>query len=131
MQEDETAIRTIVEKWKEAVRARDYDALMSNYAEDVVVFDVPPPIQVKGRDAYRKRWEHWLGGFKGEVGCEMREVEITVSGDLAYLHALTQISDRLAGGTGDGPWVRATVCYAKADGRWLVTHEHVSIPAGG
>ena len=25
-------------------------------------------------------------------------------------------------------WWRATVCYRKLDGRWLVTHEHASVP---
>ena len=25
-------------------------------------------------------------------------------------------------------WVRATVCYRKIDGTWMVTHEHNSVP---
>ena len=25
-------------------------------------------------------------------------------------------------------WVRSTVCYRKIDGRWVVTHEHTSVP---
>jgi ketosteroid isomerase-like protein len=24
--------------------------------------------------------------------------------------------------------VRATICYRKIDGKWMVTHEHVSVP---
>jgi len=24
--------------------------------------------------------------------------------------------------------VRATVCYRKTDGKWMVAHEHVSVP---
>ena len=27
-----------------------------------------------------------------------------------------------------GTWVRVTVCFKKSDGKWLVTHEHVSAP---
>ena len=25
-------------------------------------------------------------------------------------------------------WVRSTVCYRKIDGKWMVAHEHVSVP---
>ena len=25
-------------------------------------------------------------------------------------------------------WIRATLCYRKIDGKWMVTHEHVSVP---
>ena len=25
-------------------------------------------------------------------------------------------------------WVRATTCYRKIDGTWMITHEHQSVP---
>jgi hypothetical protein len=25
-------------------------------------------------------------------------------------------------------WWRATVCYRKIDGKWMITHEHASVP---
>jgi ketosteroid isomerase-like protein len=25
-------------------------------------------------------------------------------------------------------WVRATTCYRKIDGKWMITHEHQSVP---
>jgi ketosteroid isomerase-like protein len=25
-------------------------------------------------------------------------------------------------------WWRATVCYRKLDGQWMITHEHASVP---
>jgi ketosteroid isomerase-like protein len=28
-------------------------------------------------------------------------------------------------------WLRSTVCYRKIDGRWLVTHQHSSVPFDG
>jgi hypothetical protein len=27
-----------------------------------------------------------------------------------------------------GYWVRATVACKRSDGRWLITHEHISLP---
>jgi ketosteroid isomerase-like protein len=28
-----------------------------------------------------------------------------------------------------GDWVRGTTCFERRDGEWLVTHEHISLPA--
>jgi len=25
-------------------------------------------------------------------------------------------------------WIRVTLCFGKVDGKWMVTHEHVSVP---
>lgn len=27
-------------------------------------------------------------------------------------------------------WVRATFCFRKMEGKWLVTHQHISMPVG-
>jgi uncharacterized protein (TIGR02246 family) len=126
----EEEIRAANEKWAEAVRNRDFDALMEHYADDVVVFDVPPPLSKRGRDEYRKSWESWLEGFKGHIKVEFKETEITAGENIAFLHTLTKVSDVAHDGAESGSWVRVTVGFRKIDGRWLVTHEHVSIPAG-
>jgi ketosteroid isomerase-like protein len=34
----------------------------------------------------------------------------------------------MTGGQEIDIWLRATVGYRKTDGRWLVVHEHVSVP---
>jgi uncharacterized protein (TIGR02246 family) len=126
----EEEIREKTEQWADAVRAKDYDGILAHYADDVVVFDVPPPLQKKGKEAYRKNWENWLGGFKGRVDCEVAELTITACDTAAFVHCLTRISDNMDDGTKSGNWVRVTVGFEKRDGRWLATHEHVSIPAG-
>jgi uncharacterized protein (TIGR02246 family) len=128
---NEEEIKALAEQWADAVRRRDFDALLEHYAEDVVVFDVPPPLQVKGRDQYRKNMERWLGNFKGSIECEMNELTITATDEIAFAHSLTRISDTMEDGTSSGSWVRATVCYRKFGGRWLVVHEHASLPFDG
>jgi uncharacterized protein (TIGR02246 family) len=127
---NEEAIRKLNDSWAAAVRNKDIDAIMENYSEDVVVFDVPPPLQAKGRDAYRKHWENWLKNFDGPLECEFKDQQFTVGEDVAFLHTLTRISEKRSGPE-SGSWVRVTVGYQKIDGRWIATHEHASIPAGG
>ena len=51
---DESQIRQRLESWTEALRSKDIDGLMSHYAEDILVFDIAPPLQYEGATAYRK-----------------------------------------------------------------------------
>ena len=101
---------------------------MSNYAPDIVLFDVPPPLQYRGTEAYRKNWEQWLPTFEGPIGYEIRELSITTGDDVAFCHSLNRISGTRTNGEQTDVWVRATVGYRKIDGKWTVTHEHVSVP---
>lgn len=127
---NEEAVRAVTESWAEAIRAKDYDKLMEHYADDVVVFDVPPPLRKQGKDVYRQSWEGWLGQFTGEITCEFKDMEISAGDNAAFLHTLTRIGDIKPDGSESGSWVRVTVGFEKRDGRWLATHEHASIPAG-
>jgi uncharacterized protein (TIGR02246 family) len=92
--ENENRIREINDRWAAAVEAKDIDAVLANYVDDVIVFDVPPPLEIKGRDAYRKNWEHFLQNFKGDVKCEFRDTHITAGDDVAFLTTLTRIGER-------------------------------------
>jgi hypothetical protein len=57
---DEAQIRQRVESWTTALRAKDLEGLMSHYAQDILVFDLAPPLQYKGAVAYRKNWADWF-----------------------------------------------------------------------
>jgi uncharacterized protein (TIGR02246 family) len=121
--EDVARIRELIEAWRQAVLAKDVDALVSHYAPDVVVFDVVPPASIRGVEHYRENWRRWFDSMKGPLAFEMREVEVAASGDLAYAHTV----NRVAVGEQEDI-VRATVCFRKIDGDWRVVHEHASVP---
>jgi SnoaL-like domain len=80
---------------------------MAHCATHVIVFDVKPPFQTKGADAYRRTWEACLPYFPASFQIEMRDLSITVSGDLALAHWLF----RLTGMEKDHPamqtWMRS------------------------
>ena len=125
---NENEIRELNERWAAAVEAKDIDAILANYNDDLIVFDVPPPLQVHGKDAYRKNWEHFLDKFKGAVKCEFRDTRVAAGNDVAFLTTLTRIGEKDI--PESGSWIRVTVGYRKTNGKWLATHEHASIPAG-
>jgi PhnB protein len=101
---------------------------MSHYTTDVVTFDLAPPLQYVGAEALRKNLQAWFATFRGPVGYEMRDLHITASDDVAFCYSRNRISGPRTNGEATNVWVRATVCYRKLDGKWLVTHEHASVP---
>jgi ketosteroid isomerase-like protein len=58
----------------------------------------------------------------------MRDLSITAGDDVAFCRSLNRISGTRTDGEQTDVWGRATVCYRKIDGKWMVTHEHVSVP---
>ncbi len=52
----ETEIRNLIEGWARAIRAKEIEGVLAHHAEDMVMFDVPPPVIVKGIDGYRATW---------------------------------------------------------------------------
>lgn len=126
--DDASQLRSLIEAWAEAVRAKDIDAVMRHYAPDVVVFDVMPPLVVKGAEAYRRNWQGWFDALDGQADFHFVELHLEVSGDLAYCFSVNRLRARYRDGAKHDAQTRATVCFRKIDGRWLVVHEHASVP---
>jgi len=102
---------------------------MSIYTPDVVSFDIEPPLQHVGAEAKRKNWERVFAAYEHPLGYEIRDLAITVSDGVAFAHSLNRLSGTLKSGTTTtGFWVRATTCFRKVDGNWLIAHDQVSVP---
>ena len=125
---DEAQIRQLVDSWVQALRAKDVNGVMSHYAPDILVFDLAPPLQYRGADAYRKNWEAWFPTFRGSIGYELRDLSITASDDIAFCHSFNRIRGTRTNDEETDVWVRATVCCRKIDGKWKIVHEHESVP---
>jgi ketosteroid isomerase-like protein len=54
---NETEIRNLIESWAKAVRAREIDGVLAGHTHDMVMFDVPPPVVVKGIELWNSRSE--------------------------------------------------------------------------
>jgi ketosteroid isomerase-like protein len=125
---DEAGIRQQIDKLVEAIRAMDLDGVKAIYAPDIVSFDVQPPLQHVGAEAKGKNWVEAFTVFQRPLGCEIRDLTITVDGDVAFAHSFNRLSGTLKNGNKGGFWVRATSCFRKIDGSWLVVHDHASVP---
>jgi ketosteroid isomerase-like protein len=126
---NEAQIKTIIENWAAAVRNQDIDAILAHHSPDIVMFDVPPPFQSLGIDAYRKTWDLFFKYTKPAV-FDIEELHITAGEDVAFCYAKMKCSD--CSDTGefvDLPF-RLTIGLQKIEGHWVIMHEHHSVPAG-
>ncbi|WP_067175173.1 YybH family protein [Microtetraspora niveoalba] len=127
-EEDEAKIGQQVDKIVEGIRAKDLEVLKQLYTADVVSFDVEPPLQHVGVAAKLKNWAKVFMFFQ-DVTYEVRDLALTVGDDVAFGHGFGRLSGTLKNGTAtSGMWVRATFCFRKIDGEWLIAHDQVSVP---
>lgn len=125
---DEFQIRQLIAARSAAVRDKDIDGLMSNLAPDVISFDVVNPLHYVGLEATRRRAEEWLSSFRGPIRHEIRGLSITAGDEAAFSHCLTRVSGTTLQGVEVDMWLRSTVCYRKFDAKWMITHQHNSVP---
>ncbi|WP_199856684.1 YybH family protein [Nocardia suismassiliense] len=125
---DEAQIRGVIDKWVAAFRDRDVDAAMAIHSADTVSFDIVPPLRFVGTDAYRKPWEETFQNFAGPINFEIRDLDITIGGDLAFSRSLNRMMGTMADGQQTDLWFRWTACFQKRDGQWLIVHDHTSAP---
>ncbi|MGW0201641.1 YybH family protein [Nonomuraea sp. NPDC003201] len=112
----------------DACQAEDIDRLMSHYSPDIVYYDVVPPLQFAGSGEVRRNFVRWFDEYDGPIGLETHELNIAVNGDVAFAHMLHLDTGTLKDGSDRVMWVRSTVCCRRSGGKWLITHEHISMP---
>jgi ketosteroid isomerase-like protein len=125
---DQADIRQRIDKFAEAVRAMDLEAVRAIYAPDIISFDIVPPLQHVGAEAKMKNWVDVFATFKRPLGYEIRDLTITLGADIAFGHSLNRISGTLKDGNRRDSWLRWTTCFRKIDGNWLIAHDQVSVP---
>jgi ketosteroid isomerase-like protein len=126
---DQSEIRAVLDSRSEAVRVKDLERLMSHYSPDIVYFDVVPPLQYSGAAALRGRFSEWFDGYQSGIGQEIKDLSIWINGDVAVASMLVRSGGTLKSGHEVELWVRATSGFQRSNGTWLITHEHISVPA--
>jgi uncharacterized protein (TIGR02246 family) len=123
------AIRALVERWARAVHAGDLDAVLADHADDVVMFDVPPPVAVRGLAAYRATWPPFFEWQRQGAVFEIVELAVTAGADVAFAHAVLRCGIPAEIDADPEQRLRLTIGLRREGGRWLVAHEHHSFPA--
>ena len=124
----EDEIRALLEGQVEAIKAKDVEKVMAPYAEEVVGFDVLPPLRNSGKAALRDRLQRWFEGYEDTIESELRDLEVAASGEVAFAHALQRFAGTMTNGTGVDMWVRVSWGLRRANGHWEIHHQHMSDP---
>jgi uncharacterized protein (TIGR02246 family) len=130
MTDDEAQIRTLIERWADAVHRGDMDGVLADHSDDIVMFDVPPPDDgVRGIAAYRQTWPPFFEWQSQGARFDILSLEVTAGTDVAFAHALLHCGTEEELQNDPAKRLRLTIGLRKDDQRWIVTHEHHSFPA--
>ena len=126
---DQAAIGHLMADRTTAMRTGDAETICSSYAQDAVIFNLAPPL-MQPPNACRdvRQMKQWFQEKGGRVWAEVREQQITVSGDLAVCSSLDSLGAPPDARQQSSLWYRSTVALARTDGRWLIFHQHTSTP---
>jgi uncharacterized protein (TIGR02246 family) len=127
MTDNQEQIRALIERWAEAVHGGDLDSVLADHADDIVMFDVPPPHDgVRGIDAYRETWPPFFEWQAKGASFEIVSLDVTAGEDVAYAYALLRCGTQQELAESPETRLRLTLGLRKEDGRWVVAHEHHS-----
>ncbi len=128
----ETQVRTLIEAWADAVRRHDLPAILAHHEQDIVMYDLPLPLQSRGMAEYKKTWDLFFKYHEPSQAFDIEEITITAGDDVAFAFAIMRCGSgtfKAAAAEKAGFPFRLTIGLRKVDGDWRITHEHHSLPS--
>ena len=127
------AIRAEVERFRQAILHKDMQGVARYYwnSPDIVIFDTIPPLSYVGWDSFRKDWEGFFDGFKEITVYDWSDVHIEAEGNLGWMRAIVHIVGTLQDGKPLNMTFRDTAIFERKNGKWVVVHDHGSVPISG
>ena len=111
----------------ELTLAQDMESLTAKWAEDSSLFDIAPGAVI-GLDAIRKNLALQYQ-FVESLETTIINIRVEASGDLGVAYSIQRIVGRGRNGAPDIAFVfRMTNCFRREGSRWLLFHQHVSLP---
>jgi len=123
----------LLDRYAAAARAKDAEAFLDLYSDDVRSFDLWGVWSYDGKDALRAMVNEWFGSLPDDETVVVRfdEIRTETGADVAAVSAFTTF----AAESPDGAELRAMnnrltwILRRDGDG-WKIVHEHTSAPAG-
>jgi ketosteroid isomerase-like protein len=128
MQDPRDEIRRVISERIAAIRAKNAEAAIACLAEDVLAFEmVPPLVLASGAARDTAGFAAWLSGFE-EIDIEIRELAIETDERVAFAAALHRLRGTRTGGHTVSLWMRSTLCFRRESDGWKIAHSHTSVP---
>ncbi|MEU5675263.1 nuclear transport factor 2 family protein [Micromonospora sp. NPDC047753] len=127
--DDREVITELIERWAAAIRAQDLHGVLMDHADDIVMFDVPPPQDgVRGIQAYRDSWLPFFKWIADGAVFDIDHLEVTNGTDVAFAHLLLRCGTPADLAERPDHRLRITLGLRKDADHWIVSHEHHSFP---
>ena len=124
----EQEIRAIIEDRVAAMAAKDAARAMRSMADDVVAFELVPPLALPpGAARDEAAFAAWLSGFE-TIAVEVRDLKIEAADTAGFAHSLNHLTGVRAGGAPMDLWLRSTLCFRREGSEWRIVHAHSSVP---
>ena len=123
---DEAQIRVLIETRADAIRMKNVQKTLSCFSPELVAFTLAPPLIDKLPLA--EGLESWFATWRGDIGNEIRDLQVIAGGNVAYGHCLARLFGTKTDGETSDIWFRETLGFRKLNGQWLITHSHESVP---
>ena len=122
-------IREVIEGRAARLSEGDVKGVLAYNAPQVVDFSLAPPLGGVTDGTDPAPLERWLATFAAPPRQEVTQLEITTDGDVAFATSVDSLTATPGGATEEFTlWYRATVGLRRIDGKWLITHQHRSVP---
>jgi len=88
MNTDEIAIRQLLEEWTRVTREGPQDDVLKNHSDNVLIYDVLPPLKYESAATYRASWNEWQPDVQGDMQFELEDLNVTTSPEVGFAHGL-------------------------------------------
>lgn len=124
------AVMQVLQAYSDAVAARDVEAFLALYDDDVHLFDMWDHYEVVGKDAWRELVVDWFGAHPGEaLEARFDDVSAVTGQDVAFARMAMTFAIVAPGGELSYEQAhRLTLGLQRRDGVWRIVHEHSSMP---
>jgi ketosteroid isomerase-like protein len=128
-EKDEKEILALLRAQEDAVGRGDAPGVLRPLADEVVTYDLPPPLEQRGNPASAEDGlRQWFATWNGPVTTTLHEPTVLVDGNLAVVFGLSRMQGTKKAGAKVDNWNRRTVALRRIDGAWRIVHVHDSYP---
>jgi ketosteroid isomerase-like protein len=123
----DAAVLAVIDTLRKAHLDKNAGLFAAQFSPDAAIFNLAPPLVHHGVDLREK--QAWMDSWATPIEIDARDLNVTVSGDFAFVHGFLHLSGTKKGA--DYPvsfWMRETVCLERQGSGWRIVHEHTSVP---
>jgi len=127
--DDESAIRDLLKRYTAAIEAKDAKAVISCYTDDVVAYDLAPPLMMDAKKVRDPQdIQQWFDTWATAIGSTSKDLKIVVGENIGHAFCLQHMTGKKKDGEDVDLWFRSTALFRKENGAWKISHVHNSVP---